>query len=467
MTTKLIIAGQEYESTQRPLEVHYPWDHSTVVGDCHVLDLTHLHGVLGQAQKGYEEFRASSMGDRIDILQTLAQHVEKERETLARLITLESGKPIKLSHVEVDRAVNTLNSYVQFLSQWKDPSLKLPKHAALIKRFPFGPVLAITPFNFPLNLVIHKLAPAIASGTSITIKPASKTPLTALFLGMLTILSGYPYISVVPCYNPVAETLVQSGVFKKISFTGSQSVGWHLHTLSPKAQWTLELGSNSACIVDDFSYGLVNIAERCAQSAFQFAGQSCISLQRLYVQRSRYEEFLTEFAQATQALNVGHPMGEDIDVGPMISPDAVVRVEKWVQDALEHGASPIVGGQVCNSTTFEPTILTKVTPNMKVVDEEIFGPVVSVIPYDNFSEALKWVNRSKYGIHAGVFTGNREKVNLAFSSLEVGGVLHNDTPSTRLDYLPYGGVKESGFGREGAMSGYLDMTYQKTLISPD
>jgi acyl-CoA reductase-like NAD-dependent aldehyde dehydrogenase len=464
MATKFILGGSEQASLIAPLEVLYPWDQSTEVGSCYRFTEADFPNLFEKAAQGFNVFRKSKVMERMTILSMLANRLQKERESLSRLITLETGKPIKLSRLEVDRAIGVCRGYADLLNRYDEEWLYVQDRKAQIKRFPYGPMLAITPFNFPLNLIMHKLAPAIAAGTSFTVKPASKTPMTALFLGALAIESGYHFISVIPSDGATAEKLVQSGFFPKISFTGSSEVGWRLRLLASRSSVSLELGSNSACIIDDFSYGLPAIAKRCAESAFQFAGQSCIALQRIYIRQALYEEWMQVLFDAATKMRVGDPMKPTTDLGPLISLEDVQRVRILLRDAIQQNANIAFGGSTYNALTYNPTILNRIDHAMRVVQEEVFAPLLVVHPYESFEEALSLVNQSQYGLHAGLYTEDPQKVTHAFETLEVGGLLHNDTPTTRLDYLPYGGVKDSGFGREGVISGIEEITYPKTLI---
>lgn len=464
MTSKLLIGGSEQPSKAEPLTVLYPWDQTTEVGLCYRLTEGDFPALFEKARQGYEAFRKSRMAERATILSNLADRLKKEKDSLSRLITLESGKPIKLSRQEVDRAIDVCRAYANMLSHYEETWVYVQDRKAQMKRFAYGPVLAITPFNFPLNLIIHKLAPAIASGTSFTVKPSSKTPMTALFLGALAVECGYPHISVIPADGEVAEKLVQCPVFSKISFTGGSQAGWKIQLLASRKSVSLELGSNSACIVDDLSFGVEEIAKRCAQSAFMFSGQSCISLQRLYVHKPIYEDFTEALFEASRKIRVGDPMRPHTDMGPMITLQDVQRVRLLLRDAIQEGANIAFGGSTFNMFTYNPTILNRISPTMRVIQEEVFAPVLTVQPYEHFEEALASVNDSRYGIHTGIYTESPKKLALAFDVLEAGAVLHNDTPTTRLDYLPYGGVKESGFSREGVLSGIEEMTYSKNLI---
>jgi acyl-CoA reductase-like NAD-dependent aldehyde dehydrogenase len=464
--TKLLIGGHEATSPAEPLTVFYPWDQTTEVGTCYRLTEADFPGLFEKAEHGYQVFQKSKPMERASILTSLANRIHTERETIARLITLETAKPLRMSRIEVDRTVSVCKGYADLLNTYGERWLYVQNRRVQIKRFAYGPVLAITPFNFPLNLIIHKLAPAIAAGTSFTVKPASKTPITALHLGALAIECGYPHISVIPCDSSVAEKLVQAPVFKKVSFTGSSDVGRKIQILASGSHKSvsMELGSNSACIVDDFSYGLPAIARRCAETAFQFAGQSCISLQCVYIKQDLYDEFMTALFEATRKIKIGDPMKLGTDLSSLISLQEMQRVRHVLRDAIQQHANIAYGGSTFNAFTYNPTILNRVNHKMSVICEEVFAPLLSVYTYESFEEALHLINQSRYGIHTGVYTEDINKVTQAFETLEVGGVLHNDSPTTRLDYLPYGGVKESGYSREGVLSGIEEMTYSKNLI---
>ncbi|MBI5559936.1 MAG: aldehyde dehydrogenase family protein, partial [Deltaproteobacteria bacterium] len=329
---------------------------------------------------------------------------------------------------------------------------------------PVGPVLAITPFNFPLNLVAHKAAPSMACGNPVIVKPASKTPLTALILGEIITEAGWPEggVSVVPCENALAEKMVVDERIKKLSFTGSASVGWRLKGMAGGKKVTLELGGNAGVIVDEDS-DVESAAKRCVAGAFSYAGQICISVQRIYVHKNIFERFKETFLENEGALRLGDPLDEETDVGPMIEEAALKRTEAWVKEAVQEGAMVLAGG-MRKGNFFLPTVLTGTRPSMKVCSDEVFAPVTTLEAFDRFEEAVDRVNSSLYGLQAGIFTNDIKKVFYAFEKLDVGGVIAGDIPTYRADNMPYGGVKMSGFGREGVRYAIEEMTERKILV---
>ena len=333
-----------------------------------------------------------------------------------------------------------------------------------VRRFPIGPIAAITPFNFPLNLVAHKLAPAIAAGCTVVLKPAPQTPLTALRLARLIHEAGWPAgaLNVLPLSNEDAGAMVEDDRLKLLSFTGSAAVGWELKQKSGKKKVVLELGGNAGVIVNSDA-DVADAAARCAVGGFSYAGQSCISVQRIFAQRSVFQPFLDELVPKVRALKCGDPMEESTDVGPLIRESDAKRVEEWIQKAVNDGATLLCGGKR-NASFIEPAVLTNTKPNQLVNCEEIFGPVVTVEAYDDFDSALKQVNNSRYGLQAGVFTHDSRLISRAYEELEVGGVMVNDVPTFRSDHMPYGGVKDSGLGREGVKYSIAEMSELKLLV---
>jgi len=334
----------------------------------------------------------------------------------------------------------------------------------MVRRFPLGPILGITPFNFPLNLVAHKVAPAIAAGCSIIIKPAPQTPLTALLLAEVVEQAGWPdgALSVIPFSNEDAGFLVGDERIRMISFTGSAAVGWDIKRRSGKKKVILELGGNAAVLIHkdaDLAYA----AERCVSGGFGYAGQSCISVQRILVERSVCGRFTDLFLPAVSALRTGDPLDESTDVGPLIRESDATRATDWIQEAVRGGARVLAGG-TRRGSLLEPTVLSGTRPEMKVNCQEIFAPVVTVEPYDDFSEAVREINRSAYGLQTGIFTHDATLLFHAFEELEVGGVIGGDVPSVRMDQMPYGGVKDSGLGREGVRYAIEEMTEPKLLV---
>ncbi len=465
---KLVIQADEHFSRDDlRLSVVYPGDNATEVGTCYLLAPEKIDTVLAAAETGFHAFKRSTYARRGEILNKLADLIDANAPDLAKLITLESGKPLKLSQHEVQRAVGVCRGYARELGVVKPQTFVVEGREATVRQFPLGPVLAITPWNFPLNLIVHKLAPAIAAGCSITVKPASKTPLTALYLGRLASEAGYPAINVIPCTPDVAEQLVRSDVFRKLSFTGSDTVGWRLKSIAGKKAVTLELGGNAACIVEDVDPAeLAAIAARIAQGSFWYSGQICISVQRIFVNHRLHDNFLKAFVAATRALKVGDPMLPETDIGPMITLDDLRRTRNLIKDAIQQGANVVYGGNTFNSYTMNPTIMNRTTPEMAVNAEEVFAPIVTVQPYETFEDALALANQSRFGLQAGVYTQDLHKARRAYETLDVGGVMVNEVPTFRLDYLPYGGVKDSGLGREGVLTGMAEMSYLKTMILP-
>jgi glyceraldehyde-3-phosphate dehydrogenase (NADP+) len=396
--------------------------------------------------------------------------LHERREEFARLMTGEAGKPISDARREVTRAVQTFTVAAEEAKRIGGEVVPLDwtpgtdSHFGILRRFPIGPILGITPFNFPLNLVAHKVAPALAAGNPILIKPAPQAPMTALLLGEVALDAGIPPggLNVLPCENQVAERLVTDPRFKLLSFTGSAAVGWRLKEKCGKKKVVLELGGNAGVIIESDA-DLDFAAQRCATGAFGYAGQTCISVQRILVHQSIADLFTTKLLLQVARLKSGDPGDEGTVVGPLIDQKAANRVGAWIEEAVSQGARVLLGGKRMGSV-FEATVLSNVTPAMKVSCEEVFGPVVSVTPYRRFEEAIEALNESNYGLQAGVFTRDINKVFQAFRHLEVGAVLANEIPTFRADHMPYGGVKDSGIGREGLQAAIEEMTEPRFLV---
>jgi glyceraldehyde-3-phosphate dehydrogenase (NADP+) len=407
---------------------------------------------------------------RFHLLQRIAGALYDRREEFARIMTGEAGKPITDARREVARAVQTFTIAAEEAKRIPGEVIPLDwtpgmdSHLGILRRVPIGPVLGITPFNFPLNLVAHKVAPALAAGNPILIKPAPQTPLTALLLAEVGLEAGVPPggLNVLPCDNRVAERLVVDPRFKLLSFTGSAAVGWMLKAKCGKKKVVLELGGNAGVIVEQDA-DLDFAAQRCASGGFGYAGQTCISVQRIFVHHSVVDLFTTKLLLQVARLKGGDPNDESTVVGPLIDQHAAHRVEEWIGEAVAQGARVLLGGKRMGSVV-EATVLTNVTPTMKVSCQEVFGPVVTVTPYRQFDEALQAMNRSEYGLQAGVFTQDVNKVFHAFRHLEVGAVLVNEIPTFRAEHMPYGGVKDSGLGREGLRISIEEMTEPRFLV---
>jgi glyceraldehyde-3-phosphate dehydrogenase (NADP+) len=407
---------------------------------------------------------------RYQLLQKIAGFLYDRREEFAQIMTAESGKPITDSKREVSRAVQTFTVAAE--ESRRIPGEVLPldwtpgtdSHLGILRRFPIGPVLGITPFNFPLNLVAHKVAPALAAGNSILIKPAPQTPLTALMLGEVALEAGIPPggLNILPCDNAVAEQLAVDPRFKLFSFTGSAAVGWKLKALCGKKKVVLELGGNAGVIIEPDA-DLELATQRCATGGFGYAGQTCISVQRIFVHQSVADLFTTKLLLQVARLKAGDPNDSATVIGPLIDQVAARRIEDWVAEAVSQGARVLLGGKRLGSV-IEATVLANVTPAMKVSCQEVFGPVVTITPYREFREAIDGLNRSDYGLQAGIFTKDIDKIFYAFSRLEVGTVLANEIPTFRVEHMPYGGVKDSGIGREGVAAAMEDMTEPRLLV---
>jgi glyceraldehyde-3-phosphate dehydrogenase (NADP+) len=407
---------------------------------------------------------------RYQMLQKIAGALYDRRDEVAQLMTAESGKPITDAKREVGRAVQTFTVAAEEARRIPGEVIPLDwtpgtdTHLGILRRFPIGPILGITPFNFPLNLVAHKVAPALAAGNPILIKPAPQTPLTALVLGEIALDAGVPPggLNVLPCDNTVAESLVVDPRFKLLSFTGSAAVGWKLKALCGKKKVVLELGGNAGVIVEPDA-DLELATQRCAAGGFGYAGQTCISVQRIFVHQSVADLFTTKLLLQVARLKSGDPTDSATVVGPLINQQAAHRVESWIEEAVSQGARVLLGGKRQGSVV-DATVLGNVTPTMKVSCQEVFGPVVTVTTYRQFQEAVDALNGSDFGLQAGIFTQNIDKVFHAFRHLEVGAVLANEIPTFRADHMPYGGVKDSGIGREGVKAAMEDMTEPRLLV---
>lgn len=407
--------------------------------------------------------------ERAAALRRIADAVAAEKEKLARTLALEAGKPIGQARTEVDRAVSVFRDGAEEATRLEGellPADAAPNgrgRIALARRFPLSPIAAITPFNFPLLLAAHKIAPAMACGASITLKPPPQDPLTTLRLAELVAGCGYPDggVRIVPCHVEVAQILIEDPRVRMITYTGSARAGWAIRAKAGTKRVALELGGNAGVIIAadaDLDWA----AARCAIGGFTYAGQSCISTQRIYVHESVYQAFLDSFVPKVRALKVGDVLDDTVDVGPMIALDAAERVERWIAEAVAAGAHVVTGGKRSGAYV-EPTVLTHTTPEMKVNCEEVFAPVVTVTPFRKIDDAVAAVNDSPYGLQAGVFTRDLATLFSVWAELDVGGVNGNDMPGYRVDRLPYGGAKASGLGREGVRYAIAEMTELRLL----
>ncbi|MGO8795759.1 MAG: aldehyde dehydrogenase family protein [Candidatus Sulfotelmatobacter sp.] len=451
------------------IEVHSPFDGS-VIGRITQGRREHAEAAIAAAVKAFGTTRRLPAFERQRVLRRIAQAIVTRREEFARTIVQEAGKPIKAARTEVDRAIFIFNVAAEEATRIYGEYLPLDWQEftagrwGIVKRFPIGPIAGITPFNFPLHLVAHKVAPAMAAGCPIVLKPAPQTPMTSLLLAECVQQAGWPDggLNVLPLSNEDASLLVTDERIKLISFTGSVPVGWDIKRRAGKKKVALELGGNAGCIVHsdaDVAYA----AERCVTGGFTYAGQTCISVQRILVEQSVYGKFIDLFVEGVKQLKTGDPMEESTDVGPLIRESDAVRVGTWIDEAVRAGARLLCGGGR-NGSIVEPAVLTGTKADMKVNCQEIFGPVVTVEPYQTFDEALRRINNSNYGLQAGVFTRDVKLLFQAYEELEVGALIAGDIPSFRIDQMPYGGIKDSGVGREGLRYAIEEMTEPKLLV---
>jgi len=409
--------------------------------------------------------------ERAAILDRVATLLKERHDEVAQTISAEAGKPLKAARVEAERAVSTYTMAAIEARRLAgdvvpmDASPAGVGKVAYTMRVPIGIVGAITPFNFPLNLVAHKIAPALAAGCAVVLKPAGQTPLSALLLGELETEAGLPPGWLNVLVGPSAEigdVIVEDERVKLITFTGSSGVGWKIRERAVRKRVNLELG-NATPVVVEADADIEEAATKLAANAFSFAGQSCISVQRIYIQRSAYDDFVGRFIPKVQALKVGDPAEEDTDVGPVIDEDARERIVSWVEEAKSAGATVLTGGEVVDGL-LQPTVVADVTPDMKVSCQEVFGPLCTVSPYDSSEEAFELANGTEYGLQAGIFTANVKTALAAAAALDFGGVTVNEAPTFRADQMPYGGVKESGNTKEGPHYAVREMTEERLVV---
>lgn len=466
----LFLAGSWNDGGDR-MEVRSPWDGRTVARVARG-GPAQLEAATAAAERAARVCAAMTPAARAAVLHRATHLLAERREHLAAAISEEAGKPIALARVEADRCRDTVSEAARIAAAPEVEARDLSGYEsgagrlALVRRVPRGPVLAITPFNFPLNLVAHKLAPAIAAGCPVVLKPASQTPSPALLLASILAEAGLPAgaLSVVPSSGGDVQALVADERFALVTFTGSMEVGWRLKELGWRRPVTLELGGNAAVVVEpDAGDDDEAIARRIVAAAFGYAGQSCIAVQRILVHEDRYVALRRALVAATEAVVAGDPAREDVVCGPLISAGDAERVMDWIGQAQADGGRLLAGG-TRDGGVVAPTLLEEVPPGEKVVADEVFGPVAVLDPYEDFAQALNMVNHSRYGLQAGIFTNDSAKIQQAWESLEVGGIIHGDVPTWRSDPMPYGGVKASGAGREGPTYTYREMTEERLLV---
>jgi len=454
-------------------EVINPYDASPIatvsIAGCKQITAA-LHG----CHKAFPQLKHMPRFERASILERMLDGLQDARQEMLDALIMEGGKPKMFAKQEFSRTLAVFSwaagEAMRFCGERipMDGMQRGAGYEGYTRREPLGPVLGICPFNFPLNLVAHKVAPALAVGNPVIIKPATPTPISALILARIASAAGAPpgSLNVLPMRHADVPMLLDSDDIRMISFTGSPETGWALKKKAGKQHIVLELGGNSGTIVDA-SANLAWAAKRCALGGFAQAGQSCIAVQRIYAHTSIFDAFLDLLTSETRSMKVGDPRKADIMVGPVIHSGAADRIMAWIEEAVSAGASIVCGGKrrrMGCGNVIEPTILTQVNEDMNICRKEIFGPVVTVTPYEELETAIQWCNHSDFGLQAAIFSNNLHNVYQAIESLDTGGVVVNDFPTCRVDHMPYGGVKASGLGREGIRSAMLEMTCEKTVV---
>jgi len=464
-----VLIGGKKKTTQETAKVRFPYSGEVYAEVCQAGSVE-IKEAVAAACRGFEETRGLSTHARARILDTLAGRIHKRADELAEVLVMEGGKTRKFAATEVARAEMTVRTAAEEAKRIYGEIIPLDwgneseGRTGYLRRFPLGPVLGIVPFNFPLNLACHKLAPAIAAGNSVILKPSSATPVSCLLLGDMALEAGLPpdAISVLPCPSGRAEQLVKDPRIAYLSFTGSCAVGWHLREIAGRKKVGLELGGNAAVIVHNDA-NLAYAASRIATGGFNNAGQVCISVQRVFIHRPVYEQARDLILKEVNKLAFGDPRDPATDVGPMLDRIKAEQAYAKVQEAVRQGAKCLCGGTL-EGTMFAPTILEGTNPGMRVNREEVFAPVISLHPYDTFADAIRMANDGEYGLQVGIFTQDIGRAFSAFEEMEVGCVQVNDIPTFRADHMPYGGVKSSGTGREGPRYAIEEMTEMRLLV---
>ncbi len=465
---EFLIAG-EWRKSDQLKEVYFPFNHE-IVAEVYQATAADLEEAVSAAVTGFEITRKLPSHQRSKILVNLLDQMEARTEELVETLVLEGGKTQNVARGEVSRAKETIRISAEEAKRLGGEIIPLDWTEAgegrigLVRQAPLGPVLGIAPFNYPLNLACHKLGPAVAAGNSFILKPASNTPLSGLLLGEMLLEAGYPpeALSVTVCGGAAAEKMVADSRIAYLSFTGSSQVGWHLKAVAGRKRVGLELGGNAAAIVHKDA-NIDYAVSRITMGGFTNAGQNCISVQRVLLHRPIYNKTTEKLLDKISSLKVGDPRDLEVVVGPMIDEGAATEAMAKVKEALEQGAELLIGGTL-EGTLFQPTVLAKTTPEMKVNWDEIFAPVITITPYDEFDEAIALTNNTDYGLQSGLFTQNMNRILRAFEEIEVGGLQINDVSTFRVDQMPYGGVKGSGVGREGPHYAIAEMTELKLMV---
>jgi acyl-CoA reductase-like NAD-dependent aldehyde dehydrogenase len=465
----IYLAGRWVESPD-PLTVTNPADPQNPAGSTFHATEEQYEEAVQAAVRAFEITRKLPAYERGAALRTISNGIKERREEIGRLMAQEAGKPIRDALVEVDRAALTFRLGAEEAERMVGETIPLDLMPAskgrvgITRRFPVGPVAGISPFNFPLNLAAHKISPAIASGCTIVLKPPSKDPLTMLTVAEIIDSAGLPdgAVSILPMTRELGDRMVADDRFKLLSFTGSPSVGWRMKERAGKKKVVLELGGNAGVIVDK-SADLDWAVKRILVGAFTYAGQVCISVQRMFVHQDIWDPFMSKFTEGARKLRVGDPTDPETEVGPMVDANAAARTQRWVDEAVALGGKVLLGGKA-DGNFFPPTILTETPATAQVCSNEAFAPLVVAFPFSDFGAAVRQVNDSFFGLQTGVFTNDLAHAWQGFQELEVGGVMINEVPTYRIDHMPYGGVKDSGMGREGLRWAIEDMTELRLMV---
>jgi len=456
------------------LDITSPYD-GILVGTASVAGRRQIREALASSKQAFRQLKAMSRHQRAELLFKVVERLNDARTELIDALILEGGKPRIFAEQEFERTTATFTWAAEEAKRFCGEQIPLDGMArgegyeGYTRREPIGTIAAITPFNFPLNLVAHKVAPALATGNPVLLKPASSTPISALILARIISTAGFPAGSVnaMPIRHQDIPMLLKSDSIKMLSFTGSPETGWALKQLARKQRIVLELGGNSGSFVDQ-SADLAWAASQLALGGFAHAGQSCIAVQRIYVHQKVYKPFLEKLIENTAATKAGNPKDADVITGPVITPWSAQRIMRWIREAEAGGAKIACGGKrlkLGRGQVIQPTILTDVKDSMQICCKEVFGPVITATPVADADEAIRRINRSEYGLQAAVFSNDLRTIQHAVEALEVGGVVINDFPTYRVDHMPYGGIKNSGMGREGIRSAMLEMTEEKMVVT--
>lgn len=464
-----IYSAGNFITSNYTLDIHNPFNHS-LVATTYLADKAILEEAITKALLVKEELQNLSSQKKYEILKQISDELYSNRNYLAEILSLESAKPINYALAEIDRSAYTFLIAAEESIKDRTEHLALnrinntDKREGIVNYFPIGLIAGIAPFNFPMNLAVHKIAPAIASACPIILKPASRTPLSCLELAKIIDRTELPKgaVSILPMDRETGNLLVTDERFKLLSFTGSPDIGWKMKAESGKKKVVLELGGNAATIITA-SADLKDALPKSLMGAFAYSGQICIHAQRFIVHSSLYEIVVNELKSLALNLKSGNPLDASTDVSNMIDEANAVRVENWINEAIQQGAQLVCGGKRIGCYV-EPTILSNCNHTMKVYAEEVFGPVICINSYETIENAIQQANNTKFGLQCGVFTNDTNELNKCFKQIEVGGVIHNHVPTLRYDQMPYGGVKDSGLGREGVKYAMLDMLEPKILV---